>query len=148
MGRPTKREGYIGWAEFERNQRLIADNTNGKSFMSRGSIRRGEALLAGLLRCGHCGRKLHVAYSGENGSSGRYHCRGGQINHGGDRCISFGGMRIDRAVSAEVIERLQPLGIEAAIGAMEARRAENAEKQRQTDLAARPTCFISTARPL
>ena len=26
------------------------------------------ALLAGLLRCGHCGRKLHVAYSGENGS--------------------------------------------------------------------------------
>jgi DNA invertase Pin-like site-specific DNA recombinase len=132
---PDHHEGYIGWAEFERNQRLIADNTNGKSFMSRGSIRRGEALLAGLLRCGHCGRKLHVAYSGENGSSGRYHCRGGQINHGGDRCISFGGMRIDRAVSAEVIERLQPLGIEAAIGAMEARLADNAEKQRQIDLA-------------
>ena len=103
--------------------------------MSRGSIRRGEALLAGLLRCGHCGRKLHVAYSGENGSSGRYHCRGGQFNHGGDRCISFGGMRIDRAVGAEVIDRLQPLGIEAAIGAMEARRAENAEKRRQIELA-------------
>ena len=58
-------EGYISWAEFERNQRLIADNANGKSFMSRGSVRRGEALLAGLLRCGHCGRKLHVAYSGD-----------------------------------------------------------------------------------
>ena len=128
-------EGYIGWAEFERNQRLISDNANGKSFMSRGSIRRGEALLAGLLRCGHCGRKLHVAYSGENGSAGRYHCRGGHLNHGGDPCISFGGMRIDRAVGAEVIERLQPLGIEAAIGAMEARHAENAEKRRQVDLA-------------
>jgi hypothetical protein len=34
-----------------------------------------------------------------------------------------------------VIERLQPLGIEAAIGAMEARLADNAEKQRQIDLA-------------
>jgi hypothetical protein len=33
-------------------------------------------------------------------------------------------MRIDRAVGAEVIERLQPLGIEAALGAMEARNAE------------------------
>jgi hypothetical protein len=44
-------------------------------------------------------------------------------------------MRIDRAVGAEVIERLQPLGIEAAIGAMEARRTENAEKQRQIELA-------------
>jgi excisionase family DNA binding protein len=128
-------EGYIGWTEFERNQRLITDNANGQSFMSRGSIRRGEALLAGLLRCGHCGRKLHVAYSGDEGSSGRYHCRGSQFNHGGDRCISFGGMRIDRAVGAEVIERLQPLGIEAAIGAMEARRAENTEKQRQLDFA-------------
>jgi excisionase family DNA binding protein len=128
-------EGYIGWAEFERNQRLITDNANGKSYMSRGSVRRGEALLAGLLRCGHCGRKLHVAYSGKNGSSGRYHCRGGHLNHGGDRCISFGGMRIDRAVGVEVIERLRPLGIEAAIGAMEARRAEDAEKRRQVELA-------------
>ena len=128
-------EGYIDWAEFERNQRLISDNANGQSFMSRGAVRRGEALLAGLLRCGHCGRKLHVAYSGENGSSGRYHCRGSQFNHGGDRCISFGGMRIDRAVGAEVIERMQPLGVEAAIGAMEARQVENAEKRRQVELA-------------
>jgi len=128
-------EGYIGWAEFERNQRLISDNANGKSFLSRGSIRRGEALLAGLLRCGHCGRKLHVAYSGTNGSAGRYHCRGGHLNHGGDPCISFGGMRIDRAAGAEVIERLQPLGIEAALGAMEARRGESEEKRRQVELA-------------
>ena len=128
-------EGYIDWTEFDRNQRLISDNANGKSFMSRGSIRRGEALLAGLLRCGHCGRKLHVAYSGQNGSSGRYHCRGSQFNHGGDPCISFGGMRIDRAVGTEVIERLQPLGIEAALGAIEARNAENTEKRRQIELA-------------
>ena len=128
-------EGYIGWVEFERNQSLIRDNTNGKSFMSRGSVRRGEALLAGLLRCGHCGRKLHVAYSGTNASAGRYHCRGGHLNHGGEPCISFGGMRVDRAVGAEAIKRLQPLGIEAAIGAMEARHCEAAEKRRQVELA-------------
>jgi excisionase family DNA binding protein len=142
---PDHHEGYISWAEFERNQQLISDNANGKSFMSRGSVRRGEALLAGLLRCGHCGRKLHVAYSGENGSSGRYHCRGGHLNHGTDWCISFGGMRIDRAVGAEVIERLQPLGVEAAIGAMQARRAETEEKRRQLDLAIEQARF-ETAR--
>jgi len=128
-------EGYISWAVFERNQRLISDNANGKSFMSRGAVRRGEALLAGLLRCGHCGRKLHVAYSGESGSSGRYHCRGAQFNHGGVACISFGGMRVDRAVGDEVIERLQPFGVEAALAALEVRRNEAAEKQRQIDLA-------------
>ena len=51
-------EGYISWAEFERNQHLIADNANGKSYMGRGSIRRGEALLPGLFRCARCGRRL------------------------------------------------------------------------------------------
>jgi Recombinase zinc beta ribbon domain len=103
--------------------------------MSRGSVRRGEALLAGLLRCGHCGRKLHVAYSGTHRTVGRYHCRGSQMNHGGDRCISFGGLRLDRAISAEVIARLQPLGIDAALAAMEARGREHADKLRQLDLA-------------
>jgi DNA invertase Pin-like site-specific DNA recombinase len=130
-----RHEGYIGWAEFERNQRLIADNANGKSFMSRGSVRRGDAVLAGLLRCGHCGRKLHVAYSGKNGKIPRYHCRGSQLNHGGERCISFGGMRVDHEVGLEVIERLQPLGIEAALGAVAARCAEDADRRRQLDLA-------------
>jgi excisionase family DNA binding protein len=44
-------------------------------------------------------------------------------------------MRIDRAVGAEVIERLQPLGIEAALGALEAQHAENMEQRRQVELA-------------
>jgi excisionase family DNA binding protein len=128
-------QGYITWSAFERNQRLIADNANGKSFMSKGAIRRGEALLAGLFRCGHCGRKLHVAYSGVNGSAGRYHCRGSQMNHGGSACISFGGMRVDHAVGMEVIARVQPLGVEAALAAMETRGRENQEKRRQVELA-------------
>jgi hypothetical protein len=92
-------------------------------------------LLAGLLRCGHCGRRLHVAYSGSDGNTGRYHCRGGHFNHGGDRCISFGGMRIDRDVAAHVIDRLQPLGIEAALAAQEARHRETSDKRRQVELA-------------
>jgi DNA invertase Pin-like site-specific DNA recombinase len=68
-------EGYIVWDAFERNQRLIKDNANGKSFLGRGAVRPGEALLAGLFRCGHCGRKLHVAYGGTKGDVARYHCR-------------------------------------------------------------------------
>jgi DNA invertase Pin-like site-specific DNA recombinase len=66
--------GYIAWEQFERNQRVIADNATGKgSATAKGAVRRGELLLAGLLRCGHCGRKLHVAYSGK---IGRYNCYG------------------------------------------------------------------------
>ena len=117
---PDHHEGYISWEEFERNQRLIADNANSKGLMARGSVRRGDALLAGLLRCGHCGRRLHVSYSGTAGYCVRYHCRGAHLNHGTERCIAFGGLRVDAAVSAELLRVLAPLGIEAALHAIDA----------------------------
>ena len=41
-------EGYITWDEFERNQRLIADNATGMGrTIARGAVRQGEVLLAG-----------------------------------------------------------------------------------------------------
>jgi excisionase family DNA binding protein len=126
-------DGYISWAEFERNQRLIADNANGKSFMSRGSLRRGEALLAGLFRCGRCGRKLYVAYGGPGGATQRYVCRGAFDIIAADSCIAFGGMRIDRAIAQEVLDRLQPLGVEAALAAFEAQGQEQSQKRRQVE---------------
>jgi DNA invertase Pin-like site-specific DNA recombinase len=79
--------GYLTWAEFERNQHLIADNANGKSYMGRGSIRRGEALLPGLFRCARCGRRLHVQYTGKGGNTQRYVCRGAFSAKAVDNCI-------------------------------------------------------------
>lgn len=128
-------EGYIPWAEFERNQRLIADNANCRGLMVRGAVRRGDALLAGLLRCGHCGRRLHVSYSGTDGYCVRYNCRGAHINHGTRPCIAFGGLRVDAAVSTEVLRHVAPLGVEAALDAIATREEENGETRRQAELA-------------
>jgi DNA invertase Pin-like site-specific DNA recombinase len=125
-------EGYISWNEFERNQRLIADNATGKGPAARGAVRRGELLLAGLLRCGHCGRKLYVGYGGK---AGRYHCQGALVNHGTARCISFGSLRVDQAVGTEVLRLLKPLGAEAAIRALEAEPNGQSAAQRQSELA-------------
>jgi excisionase family DNA binding protein len=125
--------GYLTWAEFERNQHLIADNANGKSYMGRGSIRRGEALLPGLLRCARCGRRLHVHYTGKGGNTQRYVCRGTFSAKAVDNCIGFGGMRIDRTVAQEVLERLQPLGIEAALAAMQAHNEFQSDKRQQIE---------------
>jgi hypothetical protein len=44
-------------------------------------------------------------------------------------------MRVDRAVSAEVIRRLQPLGVQAALDALEEQRVASGDKARQVDLA-------------
>ena len=51
-----------------------------------GSVRHGELLLAGLLRCDHCGRKMYVAYGGK---AGRYLCEGALVNHGTESCMSI-----------------------------------------------------------
>ena len=128
-------DGYITWTEYERNQKVVGDNANCQGAMVRGSIRKGEALLAGLLRCGHCGRKLHVGYSGTQGNIVRYQCRGAHINHGNELCISFGGLRVDRAVGEVVLHVLKPLGIEAALKAIEDRQRASCEVLRQAELA-------------
>ena len=124
--------GYITWQEFERNQGVIANNATGKgSAAVRGAVRRGELLLPGLLRCGHCGRKLHASYSGK---LGRYSCYGARINHGTARCISISGLSIDGAVSAEVLRILKPLGMEAAVKAVDAQTSRTSAAQRQLEL--------------
>jgi len=124
--------GYITWEEFERNQGVIANNATGKgSAAVKGAVRRGELLLPGLLRCGHCGRKLHVSYSGK---LGRYSCYGARTNHGTARCISISGLSIDSAVGAEVLRVLKPLGIEAAVKAIETQTGRTSAAQRQLDL--------------
>ncbi len=134
----AQHEGYIGWSEFERNQQVIADNATGKGALARGAVRRGELLLAGLLRCGQCGRKMYVGYGGK---AGRYYCQGALVNHGTERCISFGGLRADQAVGAEVLRILKPLGIDAAVRALEVQTSETSAARRQLELALQQARF-------
>jgi Recombinase/Recombinase zinc beta ribbon domain len=92
-------DGYVTLEEFERNQELIADNANGKSFLGRGSVRKGGALLPGLLRCAKCGRKLQVSYGSNKGISHRYACRGAfseraETASASAECVSTGLSRV------------------------------------------------------
>ncbi|MFQ5792014.1 MAG: recombinase family protein, partial [Acidobacteriota bacterium] len=67
-------DGYISWEEFKRVQKMLEDNVSDFRSRGPGAPKRGPALLAGLLRCRRCGRKLLVAYSGKNASVPRYQC--------------------------------------------------------------------------
>jgi DNA invertase Pin-like site-specific DNA recombinase len=53
---------YIGWEEFMSNQARLTDNASRSVERTRGAARAGNALLAGLVVCGRCGRQLHVEY--------------------------------------------------------------------------------------
>jgi DNA invertase Pin-like site-specific DNA recombinase len=122
--------GYITWEQYERNQSLLADNAHMKSRMEPKAGRGGRSLLAGLLRCRRCGRMLHVAYSGSRSEVPRYHCRGAHINHGAAWCISFGGLRPDQAIAAEILKAVEGNAVEAAVEAA-TRIAEQRRQQRQ-----------------
>src|SRR6516162_6719690 len=118
--------GYISWEEYERNQAMIAANTFGHSDAEPKAGRGGRALLSGLLRCRRCGGKLYVNYSRPGGVVIRYECSRERLDHGQGRCISFGGLRVDQALSKEVLRAIEGNAIEAAWKA-----AEQIEQQQQ-----------------
>ena len=119
-------EGYVSWPEFERIQQMLASNVRGFDATRPGAAKKGPALLAGLLRCRRCGRKLAVQYTGREHSVPRYKCIRGQLDTGDAKCITFGGMTVDDAVSSEVLAVVQPGALQAArLAASEARSKQD-----------------------
>ena len=112
-------EGYIDWHTYEENQRMIRRNAlNLERDESVAAVRSGQGLLVGLLRCGRCGRKLHVRYWGRRGTAGRYTCKG-DYAAGGKYCLAFGGATVDRRFGEEVLRVISPLGMEASLKAID-----------------------------
>jgi excisionase family DNA binding protein len=126
-------DGYISWDEYQSNQTLIANNANGKGAMVQGSVKRGGALLSGLLRCGHCGAKLVAQYPGPTVI--RYQCGNYILHRETSCCISFGGLRADRLVAEQVLQVIAPLGIQAAFEAIENLEGDCDERLHQKQLA-------------
>lgn len=111
-------EGYISWEEFEKNrERMRRNSLKFGSDPSVAAVRSGHGLLAGLLRCGHCGRKLQVRYWGKSGTTPRYFCNGA-YDTGGDYCISFGGEKIDLRFSDEILGAISEFGVDASLKAI------------------------------
>jgi DNA invertase Pin-like site-specific DNA recombinase len=107
-------EGYVRWEVYERIQQVLTSNSYRYGNLHAGVIKRGPALLGGLLRCRRCGRKLRVEYSGDR-TIPRYACNRGAMNNGEARCISFGGTQLDARVSEETLRVVEPAAIEAAM---------------------------------
>lgn len=125
---PGHHDGYIAWDTYERNQQLLADNAQMKGLMAQGAVRSGPSLLAGLLRCGRCGRRLQVAYSG---AVARYTCR----NQAAAGCgLAFGGLRVGEAIEREVLRVLTPGAIEAALASAESAGDETAATRHALEL--------------
>ena len=125
---PEHHEGYTDRETFQENLRVMRSNSRGPSDESVAAVRAGNGLLAGMLRCGRCGRKLYVRYWGGSGTAARYHCKG-DFDSGGRHCIGFGGKKVDQRFSEELLEVLSPLGVRASLSAIERLSAEDNDVQ-------------------
>lgn len=124
--------GYITWEQFERNQQRLVENAHMKSGVDPKAGRGGHALLSGLIRCARCACMLHVWYK-SNQNTVRYYCFGNTAQ-GGNRCIGFGGLKTEQAVTAEMLRAIAGDAIEAAIRAAEQAVALSKERQRLVEM--------------
>jgi DNA invertase Pin-like site-specific DNA recombinase len=113
--KPGSHEGYVDWERAEAIRSMVSDNV--ATSRHHGAPKHGDALLAGLLRCRRCGRKLTVRYTGAKHDIPRYACHRGLLDNGEPRCIAFGGLRVDDAIESALLQVVEPAAIAAAVAA-------------------------------
>jgi DNA invertase Pin-like site-specific DNA recombinase len=112
---PNVHEGYVSWEKAEAIRKMVSSNIS--TSRHHGAPKHGDALLAGLLRCRRCGRKLTLRYSGTKHHIPRYSCTRGWMDNGELRCIAFGGLRVDDALEDVLLAVVGPGAIAAAVAA-------------------------------
>src|ERR1700687_184479 len=110
--KPNTHEGYVSWERFEAIRTMVSSNV--PTGRHHGAPKHGDALLAGLIRCKRCGRKLTLRYSGMKHHIPRYSCSRAWMDNGGPHCIAFGGLPVDDAIQETLLGVLGPGAIALA----------------------------------
>lgn len=117
---------YITWEQYQGIQATIAENRQAMTerLTRRQGVRKGRALLAGLIRCGRCGRGMYVGYKGDRF---QYVCQSARTRYGLPSCQFLSGVPIDAAVVAEFFAVLKPAAIDALERVEAGRAAHHAQ---------------------
>jgi len=115
---------YVSWERFEANQQRLAANQS--SAQTPGAVRDGAALLAGLVWCGRCGRRMYVRY-GRRGQRLAYTCSTQRSDYGLPLCQSLAARSIEAWVADQLLAALRPAALDASLtaaAAVEERRQQ------------------------
>ena len=107
---------YISWEQYENNRRRLLENDNRGD--RNGPVRGGSALLAGLVRCTACGRRLPVSYP--HRGHPLYYCNRHHTVANAEPCFSSIRCQIlDELVTSQLLEVLAPAGVELSLRVIE-----------------------------
>jgi excisionase family DNA binding protein len=122
---------YISWDRFCANQERL--EANRARHDRPGAPREGASLLAGLLRCGRCGQRMCVRYSG-NKNRHSYNCSRTSSSYGEPLCQSLSGPVLDELIAGRILAAVAPAALEASLAAVAEVERERAELTRHWQL--------------
>jgi DNA invertase Pin-like site-specific DNA recombinase len=106
---------YISWEQFESNLKQIAENRSSRE--NKGTPRRGQALLAGLVECGRCKRKMATSYKTDKLPT--YACNEFFRNQElAGHCGRMATKSLDELVSQQVLKAIEPASLELSIASI------------------------------
>ncbi len=121
---------YISTGQYEKSrQRMEANRSRPQSV---GAVRNGPALLAGLVACGRCGKKMTVGY--QRGAGGKLHpvyvCAREKSDYGGGQCQQLAGSCVDGYVTGLLLQAMAPAALEVSLAAAGQAGAQRAQVDR------------------
>jgi hypothetical protein len=123
---------YISWERFEANQERLKANRNLPN--TPGAPRQGPAVLAGLVRCGRCGRRMMVRYAGPK-KLVSYTCTRGSADYGEPLCQGLSNAStLEDLAARQLLAAVQPAALEASLAAVAGVERQRAELTRQWQL--------------
>ena len=135
--------GYTSWDDYLATQARLRANARARG-EGGGAAREGSALLQGLVRCGHCGRRMMVTYSGDRGRAGRYLCSRTFQQQGTRRpCQAIGARRVDHAIAHAFLDAITPAGVDATVHAIQTLQSAHDERVRLQRLAVERAAYLA-----
>jgi DNA invertase Pin-like site-specific DNA recombinase len=116
---PDRCPAYLSWEQYERNVARLEANRYRATTL--GAVRKGAALLAGLVVCGRCGNRLGVHYQHSHGHPDpfTYDCVARKNRYGEPLCQHVAGVCLDEFVTKEALSALEPAALELSLSAAE-----------------------------
>ncbi|HET6883750.1 MAG TPA: recombinase family protein [Pirellulales bacterium] len=109
-----KLPAYITWEQYVANiDRLYA---NGSQWDSAGAAREGEALLAGIVVCGRCGKRMSPRYKGKTKLTA-YVCLGDQKAESTPACQRVTAQTVDELIAQQVLAAIEPASLQLSLHA-------------------------------
>jgi len=123
---------YISWDEYQRNQERITQNRQkmDEKFMSRVNIRKGAALLCGIIFCARCGHQMQVVYTKK---AFKYKCDSRRRRFAKKSCQFVTGPPIDQVVVEEFFRALEPAQLDILDSVLAKQRSHQLEQRKHLE---------------